>query len=55
MFSRALVFFLIAVLAGIPGFAGIAGTLAWAVKVLSFTGLILTVVFYLPGKRTLPV
>lgn len=58
MFNMALVFFLIAVLAGILGFAGIAGiagTLAWAAKVLFFAGLILTVVFYLLGKRTPPV
>ena len=55
MFYMALVFFLIAVLAGILGFAGIAGTLAWAAKVLFFAGLILTVVFYLLGKRTPPV
>jgi uncharacterized membrane protein YtjA (UPF0391 family) len=55
MFNLALVFFVIAILAGILGFVGIAGTLIWAAKILFFGGLILAVVFYLLGRRAPPV
>lgn len=54
MFSWALTFFIIAVIAGILGFAGIAGTMAWAAQTLFIAGLILAVVFFFLGRRPPP-
>jgi uncharacterized membrane protein YtjA (UPF0391 family) len=55
MFNLALTFFIIAIIAGILGLTGIAGTLVWAAKILFFAGLILAVVFFLLGRRTPPI
>lgn len=51
MFGWALTFFILAIAAAILGFSGIAGTLAWAAKMLFFAGLIVAVVFFLLGRR----
>ncbi|MXS85198.1 DUF1328 domain-containing protein [Nitrosomonas sp. HPC101] len=51
----ALAFFLITVLAGIPGFAGKAETLAWTAKILFFAGLIFTVDFLSAEQKNTPV
>jgi uncharacterized membrane protein YtjA (UPF0391 family) len=51
MFSWALTFFILAIIAAILGFTGIAGTLAWAAKMLFIAGLILAIVFFLIGRR----
>ncbi|MCE7915226.1 MAG: DUF1328 domain-containing protein [Nitrosomonas sp. PRO4] len=51
MFSWALTFFIIAIIAGVLGFGGIAGTMAWAAQTLFVAGLILAVVFFLMGRR----
>ncbi|MBX3630171.1 MAG: DUF1328 domain-containing protein [Nitrosomonas sp.] len=55
MFNLALTFFIIAIIAAILGFTGIAGTLVWAAKVLFLAGLILAIVFFLLGRRTPPI
>lgn len=51
MFSWAITFFIIAIIAAIFGFTGIAGTAAWAAKLLFVGGLILAIVFLLVGRR----
>lgn len=51
MLNWALIFFVLAVVAGILGFGGMAGTLAWAAKVLFVGFIILTIVFALIGKK----
>lgn len=51
MFSWALTFFIVAIVAALLGFTGIAGTLAWAAKLLFIAGLILAVAFFLMGRR----
>ena len=51
MFSWALAFFIVAILAALLGFSGIAGTLAWAAQVLFVVGLILAILFYVTGRR----
>lgn len=55
MFSWALTFFIVAIIAALLGFSGIAGTLAWAAKMLFIAGLILAIVFFLMGRRPPPV
>lgn len=51
MFSWALTFFIVAIVAALLGFTGIAGTLTWAAKLLFIAGLILAVAFFLMGRR----
>jgi uncharacterized membrane protein YtjA (UPF0391 family) len=51
MFSWALTFFILAIIAAILGFTGVAGTLAWAAKMLFVAGLILAIVFFVIGRR----
>lgn len=54
MFSWALTFFIVAIIAALLGFSGIAGTLAWAAKMLFVAGLIMAIVFYVIGRRSPP-
>ncbi len=51
MFSWALTFFIVAIIAALFGFTGIAGTLTWAAQVLFVVGLILAILFYVTGRR----
>jgi uncharacterized membrane protein YtjA (UPF0391 family) len=51
MFSWALTFFIIAIVAALLGFSGIAGTLTWAAQILFVAGLILAILFYFTGRR----
>lgn len=51
MFSWALTFLLVALVAGAFGFFGVAGTAASFAKVLFFIGLILFVVSLIMGRR----
>ncbi|MCB0322649.1 MAG: DUF1328 domain-containing protein [Bdellovibrionales bacterium] len=51
MLSWALTFFILAIIAAILGFGGIAGTLTWAAKVLFVAFLVLTVVFAITGRK----
>ncbi|MCB0338530.1 MAG: DUF1328 domain-containing protein [Bdellovibrionales bacterium] len=50
MLNWALTFFLLAIVAGILGFTGIAGTLAWGAKVLFVAFIVLTVLFAVVGR-----
>jgi len=52
MLYWAVVFLVVAVVAGIFGFTGIAGTSIWIAKVLFFVFIVLFVVSLLFGKRT---
>jgi uncharacterized membrane protein YtjA (UPF0391 family) len=51
MLSWALTFFILAIIFAILGFGGLAGTLAWAAKWLFIGFLIVTVVFWLVGRK----
>lgn len=51
MLNWALTFFLLAIVAAILGFGGMAGTLAWGAKVLFVAFVILTIVFAVTGRR----
>src|SRR4029453_6701938 len=55
MFSWAVVFFIIAIVAGLFGFVGIAGTATHIAWVLFVIGLILAIVFMVLGRRPPPV
>jgi uncharacterized membrane protein YtjA (UPF0391 family) len=50
----AIIFFVIALIAAIFGFGGIAGEAAWIGKILLFVFLILAVLSLLSGRRTVP-
>lgn len=50
MFGWALTFFILAILAALLGFSGMAGTLAWAAKTLFVAGVVLAIVFLLLGR-----
>jgi uncharacterized membrane protein YtjA (UPF0391 family) len=52
MLSWALTFFIIAIVAAILGFGGIAGDLAWIAQVLLVVFLILAVVSMVSGRRS---
>jgi uncharacterized membrane protein YtjA (UPF0391 family) len=52
MLYWAVVFLVVAIIAGIFGFTGIAGTSIWIAKVLFFVFIILFVVSLLFGRRT---
>jgi uncharacterized membrane protein YtjA (UPF0391 family) len=54
MLRWALIFLVIAIIAAILGFGGIAGDLAWIAKILLFVFLILFVVSLLMGRRATP-
>ncbi len=51
MLSWAVAFLIIALIAGLLGFTGIAGTAVWLAKVLFFVFLVLFVVTLLFGRR----
>ncbi|MEY4641981.1 MAG: hypothetical protein RLZZ227_1975 [Pseudomonadota bacterium] len=51
MFSWALTFLIVAIIAGIFGFSGVAGTATNIAWILFVVGLILAVVFALSGRR----
>jgi uncharacterized membrane protein YtjA (UPF0391 family) len=51
MFSWAVVFFIIAIVAGLFGFVGIAGTASNIAWILFGVGLILAIVFLVLGRR----
>ena len=55
MLSWALTFFILAIIAAILGFTGLAGTLAWGAKILFVAFIILTIVFAVVGRRSPPV
>ena len=50
----AIIFFIVALVAAVFGFGGIAGDAAWIGKILLFVFLILAVVSLLTGRRALP-
>jgi len=52
MLSWALMFFVIALIAGVLGFGVIAGTAAWVAKVLFVVFLVLFVISLITGRRT---
>ncbi len=52
MLYWAIVFLVVAIIAGIFGFTGIAGTSIWIAKVLFFVFIILFVISLLFGRRT---
>ena len=52
MLRWALIFFVVAIIAAIFGFGGIAGDLAWVGKVLLVVFVILLIVSLIMGRRT---
>jgi uncharacterized membrane protein YtjA (UPF0391 family) len=54
MLHYALVFFVVAIIAAIFGFGGVAGEAAWIGKILLFVFLALAVISLLTGRRTTP-
>jgi uncharacterized membrane protein YtjA (UPF0391 family) len=52
MLYWAVVFLVVAIIAGILGFTGIAGTSIWIAKILFFVFIILFVISLLFGRRT---
>jgi len=52
MLYWAVVFLVVAIIAGIFGFTGIAGTSIWIAKILFFVFIILFVISLLFGRRT---
>lgn len=51
MFSWAITFLIIGLIAAVLGFGGLAGTAIGIAKVLAFVGIILFVVFLILGRR----
>jgi uncharacterized membrane protein YtjA (UPF0391 family) len=51
MFRWAVIFLIIAIVAAVFGFGGLAGTAAWMAKVLFVIGLALFLVFLMMGRR----
>jgi uncharacterized membrane protein YtjA (UPF0391 family) len=51
MLRWALVFLIVAIIAGVLGFGGIAGELAWMAKILFFLFLIVFVVSLIMGRK----
>jgi uncharacterized membrane protein YtjA (UPF0391 family) len=54
MLRWALIFLVIAIVAAILGFGGLAGDLAWIAKILLFVFLILFVISLIMGRRATP-
>jgi uncharacterized membrane protein YtjA (UPF0391 family) len=54
MLRWALIFFVVAIVAAVFGFSGLAGDAAWIGKILLFVFLILAVVSLVMGRRTVP-
>ena len=55
MLNWALTFFILAIAAGILGFTGVAGTLAWGAKALFVAFILLFIVAAVLGRRAPPV
>jgi uncharacterized membrane protein YtjA (UPF0391 family) len=53
MFGWAVTFLIVAIVAALLGFGGLAGTAAWMAKVLFIVGLVLFLVFLVVGRRPL--
>jgi uncharacterized membrane protein YtjA (UPF0391 family) len=53
MLSWAVTFLIIAIIAGVLGFSGIAGTATNIAWILFVVGLILAVIFWIAGRRSL--
>ncbi len=51
MFGWAITFLVVALIAAALGFGGLAGTAAWAAKVVFVVGLILAVISFFFGRR----
>lgn len=51
MFSWAVTFFIIAIIAAVLGFTGIAGTAVHIAWILAVIGIVLAIVFLLLGRR----
>jgi uncharacterized membrane protein YtjA (UPF0391 family) len=51
MFGWAITFLIVAIVAGIFGFAGIAGTTTWIAKVLFVVGLVVFLLLLVTGRR----
>jgi uncharacterized membrane protein YtjA (UPF0391 family) len=51
MFSWAVIFFIVALIAAILGFGGLAATAAGAAKIVFFVALILAIVGFVMGRR----
>jgi len=51
MFNWAITFLIIAIIAGVLGFGGIAGVSVGLAKIAFFAGLVLAIVFMVLGKR----
>jgi len=51
MFGWAITFLIVAIVAGIFGFAGIAGTATWIAKILFVVGLAVFLVLLVTGRR----
>ena len=51
MFGWAVTFLIVAISAGIFGFAGLAGTAAWIAKVLFVVGLVVFLALLVSGRR----
>lgn len=54
MFGWAISFLIIAIVAGIFGFSGIAGTAVGVAKILFVVGLLMFLILLLSGRRTPP-
>ncbi|MCB0345946.1 MAG: DUF1328 domain-containing protein [Bdellovibrionales bacterium] len=55
MLSWALTFFVLALIAGVLGFGGLAGTFAWGAQVLFVAFIVLTILFAVIGRNRPPV
>ena len=55
MLRFALVFAILALIAGVFGFYGLEGQLAWFAKILLFVFLVLFIVSLIFGRRTTPI
>jgi uncharacterized membrane protein YtjA (UPF0391 family) len=51
MFGWAITFLILAIVAGVFGFAGIAGTATWIAKVLFVVGLVVFLALLVTGRR----
>lgn len=51
MFGWAITFLLVAIVAGIFGFAGVAGTATWIAKILFVVGLVVFLAMLVAGRR----
>lgn len=54
MFQWALLFLVVAIIAGLLGFSGIAGTATNIAWLLFIVGLVLAVIFFITGRRPKP-